>query len=360
MTIPAKKRICIIGGSNSVRAEGWTGKFAELLPDGFALLNESVGAAPCIMGYCRLVAADSLVPGDVVLWEYALNDQNHIDKHAYDTNLLLRFCEHTIILCLQRGLRFIPLIFATRSASVLPEMTEYRRGLHRLFDHYGIDYFDVTEELPKSLDRRRVPPAIYEDENHYKLDSFVSRYIAKRVLKRLTSGVGRLSAAAPLYTDGVVQADVITRFDGGVPTSFSNSRLTVSCFAPGGDTGPVAVRLDKGPFRLVGVEMICAVDGGAFKIQVGTRQFGISASYLEKRFVKPLLKLFTLSDDLKAGITYGAGDQVTVSWADATVPLASDFGFASPLTERQLMGRQSSIVGLVVEQLTASPGLRTS
>lgn len=352
MTLPPIKKICVIGGSNSIKAEGWTAQLAERIPYGAEFLNESVGGVPCIMGYYRLVSLKQLKPGDVVLWEYALNDQNHIDNRGYDPKLLLRFCEHTIRLCQKRGLRFIPLIFASQATAALPEMTRYRRDLRALFAHYGLDFVDVTEDLPKKMNRPDVPRFVYFDESHYKVDAFVVRYIATRALALIRAGAGVAGTPERMFGAEVATIRTVTRFERGHAEPFRNSRVSVDRWTPSADGEPVAITVDQGPFRLVGVVMLCTSFGGAFRVQAGAREFAISATYLEDKFTKPLLKFFTLSDDLDAGITYPPGSTIAFHWEDGALPLANDYGFMPKLNDQQLMGRQSSVVGLMLEQLT--------
>jgi hypothetical protein len=352
MTLPTRRKICVIGGSNSIKAEGWATQLAERVIAGNEFLNESVGGVPCIMGYYRLVALKQLKPGDIVLWEYALNDQNHIDNRGYDPKLLLRFCEHTIRLCQKRGLRFIPLIFASQATISLPEMTPYRRDLRALFDHYGLDYFDVTEELPKKMNRTDVPKFVYFDESHYKVDAFVVRYIATQALMLIRAGAGVVGTPERMFGAEVDSIRTVTTFDTGHSELFKNSRVSVNRWTPSDSGEPVSITVQQGPFRLVGVVMLCTSFGGAFRVQAAGREFAISATYLEDKFTKPLLKFFTLSDDLDAGVTYPAGSTIAFHWEDGSLPLANDYGFMPKLNPEQLMGRQSSVVGLMLEQLT--------
>ena len=268
MTQSLQNTICVIGGSNSIKAEGWTTELAKSLPNGATVLNESVGAVHGIMGWYRLSALKQLKPGDVVLWEYALNDQNYIDHRGSDPALLLRFCEHVIRLCHIRGLRLIPMIFATRTVAALPEMTRYRRDLRLLFGHYKLDYLDVSEEILKKLDRPRVPKFIYSDEMHYKGDSFVVRFIANRVLELIRFGAGAVADDAPLFSTGLIEGQIVTTFDKGRMEKFSNSRISIDCWTPQPDGTPVSIQVESGPFRLVGVVMLCT-PFGAPPVMVG-------------------------------------------------------------------------------------------
>ncbi len=344
-------KICIIGGSNSIGDGGWAGQLPRWLPEGFDIVNKSVGGAPCMMGSYQVARFDSLAPGDIVLWEYALNDQNYINFRRVDPKLLLRFCEHTIRQCLDRGVRFIPLIFATRDVSILPDMTEYRRALRALFAHYGIDFIDLTAELPQKLNRPRVPLYIFRDDYHYKSGGFAVVYTAKRVLDLIGTGAGAVRAAPRLHSAEGTSVQSINRFTGGKSATYSNRLLSETCWTPDPNGQPLEVRIDDGPFRLVGVVMLCTPLGGAFRVRVAGTGFSISATYHESGFAKPLIRFFTLADDAEVAGPYPAGSQIGFEWEDRLVPVRSDSGFVRKLSPEQLLGRQSSVLGLLVEQL---------
>lgn len=354
------RKICIIGGSNSIGDGGWAGQLSRRLPEGFDIVNKSVGGAPCMMGSYQVAGFDSLAPGDIVLWEYALNDQNYISFRRVDPKLLLRFCEHTIRRCQDRGVRFIPLIFATRDVSILPEMTEYRRALRALFAHYGIDFIDVTEELPRKLNRPRMPLYVFRDDYHYKPGGVAVNYTAKRVLDLIGTGAGEVRAAPRLHSAEGTSVQAINRFTGGMSATYTNRLVSETCWTPDPNGQPLEVRIDEGPFRLVGVVMLCTPLGGAFRVRVAGTGFTISATYQESGFAKPLIRFFNLADDAEVSGPYPAGSQITLEWEDQPVPVRSDSGFVRKLSPEQLMGRQSSVLGLVVEQQAGrpdSPGL---
>ena len=344
-------KICIIGGSNSISVGGWAGQLAKILPPGLEIENKSVGGAPGMMGCYQIAALDGFAPGDIVLWEYALNDQNYTNFRRVDPKLLLRFCEHAIRQCQDRGLRFIPLIFATREVSLQPGMTDYRSRLRALFAHYGIDFVDVTEELPRKLNRQRVPPYVFRDDYHYKPDSFVVIFIAKRALELIEKGAGTARQAPRLYSRAGTWIQAINRFTGGQSTAFTNKLASETCWTPAPNGEPLTVYLDQGPFRLVGAVMLCTPFGGAFRLQAGSGGFVISATYQESGFAKPLIRFFNLVDDTDGGVTYPAGSQITIEWADHAETVLSDSGFIQKLTPEQLMGRQSSVLGLIAEHL---------
>ena len=64
----AAMQAIIIGGSNSLKSGGWTSQLIKRAPEiGFS--NLSIGAAPSIMGYYRLLTGPEFGAGDTVFWE---------------------------------------------------------------------------------------------------------------------------------------------------------------------------------------------------------------------------------------------------------------------------------------------------
>ena len=56
---------------------GWVSRFRAHAPD---LVNLSVGGTTSITGLFRVMTTPQIGPGDVVVWEYALNEANHIRR----------------------------------------------------------------------------------------------------------------------------------------------------------------------------------------------------------------------------------------------------------------------------------------
>ena len=60
--------LVIVGGSNSLLRDGWASQLAARCP-GETMVNLSIGAAPSLMGFYRLLTSDTCPPGSTVIWE---------------------------------------------------------------------------------------------------------------------------------------------------------------------------------------------------------------------------------------------------------------------------------------------------
>jgi len=341
-------KIAIIGGSNSINATGWVGAFAEVIGDLGEVVNRSVGAAPSIMGYYRAVTESGLGKGDVLIWEYAVNDQSFVDRGKQTPELLLGYCEMTLRYCQERNIRFIPLIFTAMTKAWEPK-SAYRTGLHRLFEHYGLLYLDVSDEVPAKLDRKRVPEYLYQNDLHYKPQTFITKFIAKRA-RTMMAQYQRPKAVAPLFATAGAQVEIFTGFDGCDRATFANSVLTVETFAPDPGTGMMHARISGPAFRLAAVVLLCPVNGGALRFTTPDRSFGITATFKEHGFLKPLLKLFTLTDDKTHSFAFAGATSFSISRENSATDLITDFGFVDEPTEKSLETATAAIVAMVIER----------
>lgn len=191
----------IIGGSNSIFRDGWVSRFAERVSD--PVVNRSVGATTTLAGLFRfLMAGPEGAPGegDRVIWEYGLNEANHVAR-GYRRELLLKNVEHLIRLCHDRGCRFIPLIMTQRRQEQAATRDSYYQMLTDLFAHHGISAFDVSQEWRRRFGRARLPDELYVDDAHYARDPELMKFIAEGVVD-LAATAGVPAAVTPLYSAG--------------------------------------------------------------------------------------------------------------------------------------------------------------
>ena len=341
-------KIAIIGGSNSVKSTGWVGAFAEVIGDLGEVLNRSVGAAPSIMGYFRAVTESSLGKGDVVIWEYAVNDERFIVRDKQTPELLLGYCEMTLRYCQKRNIRFIPLIFTAKTMAWEPK-SPYRASLHRLFEHYGLLYLDVTEEVPAKLDRDRMPAYLYQDELHYKSMPFITRFIAKRA-RAMMAHYQRPKLVAPLFATAGTKVEIFTGFDDSEQATFTNSVLTVETFAPDPGTGTMLARIPGPAFRLVALILLCPVYGGALRISAPDRSFAVSATFQNQGFLKPMLKLCNLTDDKTHSFAFAGATTFSISRERSNKDLIYDLGFVARPTEKSLDTGTATMVAMIIER----------
>jgi hypothetical protein len=209
----------IIGGSNSIFKDGWVSGFAGQVSE--PCVNRSVGSTTTLAGLYRFLLPEGPQPGDCVIWEYALNEINHISR-GYDTDIVLKNVEHLIRLCRQRGCRLAPVIFTPRREEMAETRDPYYQRLHELFAHYGVAVFDVSDAYRKAFRVDHLPAECFIDNAHYAKTPAMLGFIADGAvaLARVATVPG---PAEPLYTAGRALALI----DGFQGDTFSNALMTI-------------------------------------------------------------------------------------------------------------------------------------
>ena len=212
----------VFGGSNSIYKDGWIQNFSERV--GQPVLNRSIGATTTLTGIFRfLMSGENEQPskGDHVIWEYALNDVNHVPRN-YRREMLLKNVEHFIILCRNRGCRFIPLIMTPQWQEKAPQRDPYYQMLSDLFRHYRIASFDISLAWRQQNSLQALPDALYADSAHYARRPDLLDFIAGGVADLIPTS--RVPAKiAPLYTGG----RTLSLAEGLDETFFENSLMRV-------------------------------------------------------------------------------------------------------------------------------------
>lgn len=209
----------IIGGSNSIFKDGWVSLFSEQVSE--PCVNRSVGATTTLTGIYRFMLPDGPATGDCVIWEYALNEINHIGR-GYDPDIVLKNVEHFILLCRQRGCRLVPLIFTPRREENAETRDPYYQRLRELFTHYGVAFLDVSDAYRKAFKVDRIPADHFIDNAHYAKTPAMLGFIANGAVA-LAKAATVPGPADPLYTAGRTLALI----DGFQEDTFSNSLLTI-------------------------------------------------------------------------------------------------------------------------------------
>lgn len=334
--------IFISGGSNSLKEAGWVSKFRNAMGPDADIRNISIGAAPSHMGAFRCLSTVDLRRGDTVIWEYGINDANHIYKKQMDEAEFLRAVEWTIKGCLEKGARFVGLIFQPRDVERLEGMSSYRAALRALFDRYGVGYLDVPEVYPGVLGLSRIPAELFRDRMHYDPTNPIVDFIGEEVAK--------LVRAAPDAGPQPVESERLrfyTTFSGGRLSGFANSVLRTLVWAPG-------KRGLKGTFvgsgRVVGAVLISTAKGGAMDFETAGQSLRFSAAYREKVFTRPMLKYVSFPSISGRDIRFQAGDAFTLKWATSTEGMLADEGFKKILKGPALKRRQARLVALMTEE----------
>lgn len=344
-------KIIVVGGSNSQRAAGYQTHIRAAHPD-ISLLNLSVGAAPSLMAIYRLLTSDKIVPGDLLIWEYALNDLNHIAHKGYDPQLLLRYVEYTLRFALEKGLVVLPLILVPQRVENGRPSDPYRDGLRALFDHYGLNAVDISSHLRKTLGQPRVPPEFYSDVNHYEArDEFLAP-----ILAALSETLADPSRARPRSVSSLIAPQdriptVHAQADQGQLVPFSNKMAHINAWSP--SKAPVIFNNLPAGADLVGLLVIASSTGGAMRLRAGDVDVTLSLCHDERKFGKPLLKLIALPNLLPSVPRLGQGDTVQFDVAQHDANTLCDMGFR-PLKGASPEGEDGLIVALLIEETDRS------
>ncbi|MDT8857851.1 hypothetical protein RNZ50_23050 [Paracoccaceae bacterium Fryx2] len=155
--------------------DGWVSVFSRDHPD---LVNLSIGASSSVMGAYRSIFGTGMQAGDTLVWEYALNDANHVRK-GHSESRLLRFVEHLLIHGRTSGIHFAPIIFTPLPDERNLDHSPYHRQLHDLLRAYQLAPFDMSIEYRQALGVQRLPREVFLNAAHYAHDDNVRDFIAK-------------------------------------------------------------------------------------------------------------------------------------------------------------------------------------
>lgn len=217
-------KIVAIGGSNTLLKGGYLSSLAELMPAA-TIVNRGIGATNCAMGLYRLMTCDALAKGDVVLWEYALNDS--LDRRVRDERYHLKIIEHTIRHVARKGAYILPLIFAHHVDDKAVVPTPYRAMLHHLCAAYGLTVIDIPTEARTVFKVPHLPSSDFRDKSHYLPNGRVVRYAARRIMETLAADLRAPLDTPGIYVDDKLVPVVRDRFAGPEKRNFTNSIIDV-------------------------------------------------------------------------------------------------------------------------------------
>lgn len=230
-------RLVVVGGSNSVLSEGWVGLLREALPD-LPIVNLSIGAATSPMAYYRLVTFGALRPYDVVIWEYALNDQKQIEDRRITAEAALRYVELVLQHVAAAGARFLAVVMTPADLQPAQDFSLYRVGLDALLSRYGVQVVDVNG-LWRSLHKvERVPNSEYRGLRQYRDRAAILSLLTDRLRHHLARPPGLRPPPAPCLHMTQRDVAIITRFDTPHHHDFANSLLQVRVHMPPAEPAP--------------------------------------------------------------------------------------------------------------------------
>lgn len=340
--------IFICGGSNSILKGGWTRRLNALLPN-HEIRNISIGATCSVTGLYRCLFTVKLSAGDTVIWEYALNDCNHVDIHGLSDEYLLKCLELMLAECAQRRVKFVALIFKSLNQELWSGEPNYHRKVKALFSAWGVEYVDVSAEYRRFLDVVSIPPAYYEEPNHYNTSSGIISYIENRAASLFEVGtVPKLCKR--LHSDAAMSLGFINNFLEGASEVVGTSWFSHSAWRPSPE---LCARPEFGG-QVLSAVMFSARDGGAFELSCGHDRVIVSATLPGPATVKPRLSPAFLDLSSTSTLNFREGDVIRVNWAGSGENLCSGTFNKRNLNAAELTGRAASLLGFLVERQTGT------
>jgi hypothetical protein len=329
-------RVVISGGSNSVRKKGWTADLTSRLPVGTAVVNLSVGASTSTMGAWRMMTTGGLRPGDVLIWEYAVNDRNHIGKSDTTAETLLRHIEHVICMARDAGARMLAVGLVSR-AQTSRGSDPYLLSLQRLFGHYCIPLFDAAAPLPGGP----LGQGDFDDPNHVAVGGRVIGALINWLIERLaTSDEGTVKPVEPLFR-GPRRLIQLDEFQPNRVESFRNALLDLQVRRIAeGKTGLAVTNGTAMRVEVQGLAILAERRSGVLRITIGGQTRYVATGLGEQEAKGTLLRF--LSFEATGGtLVLKPDEMMLMTWG---VPRTAALALRLPGRLGQLAAQASNLV----------------
>lgn len=334
--------VFIYGGSNSLRKGGWTAYLAKELPDE-NVINRSIGAATTLMALFRLLTNPETGPkaGDTVIWEYALNEVNHIAR-GYDREIVSRNVARFIHECTRRQLKLVAAIFTPRNEEWAADRHAMYQDLATQLDAHGVASFDASLAWRRHSGQAHVAKHFFKDAAHYGDDAEFLTFLAKGVkdcLRRATVPVPKpdhSTAPRPLVVQLVKADSEYKNALISVPLAAHRATMELGCNG-----------------RLIGAATLVFPDTrSALRLEYSRsghagKWVNLSTAGIDKAD-KPILKVFSLE---MAGADWQvqAGDQVDILPLRRAKPIYAESHVRANLAAMDAT-QPHAFIGFVIEQ----------
>ncbi|WP_170606527.1 SGNH/GDSL hydrolase family protein [Ruegeria arenilitoris] len=227
--MPSTMKICVIGGSNSLMADGYVRPAIEMLKNrarcDIELANVSIGGTFSHFGIWQLLSKRPHLDADVIVVEYVLNDA---ELSAFRSVLNWSKTYEGLVRKLRteapRAQIICPLLVNRRMASK-PKLSSLVSGAVMINMRYGIETIDVNQEIIQRcpMGSPRDAEGWYRDLSHYAKPFQIM--IGEMLASRIAAGAGRSCArdTLPVNLDHFAEARSAVQegiFDNIVPPEF--------------------------------------------------------------------------------------------------------------------------------------------
>lgn len=343
-------RIVVSGGSNAIIRDGWFTELGLRLPAA-TLRNVSVGAATSTMGLYRTLTAADLRQGDVLVWEYGLNDQHHIDMKGNDKDTLLRHCDMALRHAEEAGARPLGIALApVHHALDGSAVTEYATKLTEVFASRGVPLYRVWSDVAA-----RTGTALSQEDFRDPLHLAPGGRAVKDIAAWLAEEVGRAGRnerhAAGLRAGDSRRIHVVQRFEGGEPGRFTNALIDVAVWSVPDRPGALRWTNDLGErFEVHGVVILAEAGSGALKLTLGPEEVLLSTAPRVTNGVGTLFRFFCLQAATGRRFHLSPGEHLAMEWhAGRQRGIAFDVGFMPRPKPAKGSMRSSRIAAVLLE-----------
>lgn len=340
--------IYICGGSNSILKDGWTRVFSTNPPD-VPVVNLSIGGTHSITGLYRAMFTADLQPGDVLLWEYCLNDINQLRRSPQPARGLLACLEILLTHCAQRQVRVGAMLLTNRAEAASGADKRYRVRLRRLLEEWQVPYADPNAEHCEATGAPTFDEELYQDNQHYAMDTPFMDDLRSRGLTLLSEAKVPQMAARRFAGVGRGMAH-LDQWSGAEPELAGTSLVRLRAWAPEPELR-ITVPCDA---TLVAAALFISEEGGGFVLTNGDRAIAISGRFRhegkERKTGKSRFATVFLQEENAALMEVKAGDELVLRWLPGEdVDALQGYGIPITIKARKAVGRGARIVGLLVE-----------
>lgn len=335
--------IYICGGSNSLLKNGWAHRFIEHSEE--PVRNVSIGATCSITGLYRLFFTSDIQPGDTVVWEYALNDANHVSQNGLSEAFLLRYVEVLLTDFAQRGVKLVAVLLKSWSQEKMGRDPSYHHNLKELLDRWRVSYADVSAESRQRLSVAVLPDHCYEESNHYDRSSEIISFIKDRTCELVAASTVPV-VTERVYGSPAVGVDCLSSFEEGVPIVTGSRVFSARAWRPRG-TLTLVPRFDG---RIISLLTWSGRNGGAFDVISSSAKVTFSATLPSADAMKARLSPSFLDPHTSPDFAFSEGELLKIRWSLRRRGLLSGSNNISDLSWRESFGRKASLFGLVVER----------
>jgi len=182
------RRIAILGTSNSIMRQGWTGLFKSVIPKSWTTTNFSIGGSNALFMSGQEAAHEISRTHDLCIIELPINDQRYIDSGYLKPEHFVAAVAGLFKGLMAPGSRCVPLVLSMsqrKTGTLENGADETLAQLTRLCNAYGVPMFDVNDHIRKACaETTREYADFFADGLHLK--PVVQRHVATALARMLT------------------------------------------------------------------------------------------------------------------------------------------------------------------------------